>query len=244
MTAKLESFSFCDKKYFYSFPWKANIGCENISWKFHMNVLPSFFFLLDSFEGGLVTGWVTVIHVSKPPFERYLCYLGKKSPITEPLECIQDNKTFSRPVLPWAITMKHVESQSIQDTAVITLSNTFCSKHLQVLSSPALLPLCSPFQAFCPHLDNSSSSSLLCTCFFTQLSSSTFAEASWIVAFSPLLKGSCDQRCIPDPICEVGFFAILEISPSVRSGFSRSSLQCLWANPAYLCSSKRTDTTE
>lgn len=204
--AKLESFSFCHKKYFCSFPWKANIGCENVSWKFHINFLPSFFFFAGQFwrrSSYRVNYSYTCLQATiwKVPL-----LFGKENPHYRTFRTYKDNKTFSRPILLWAVTMKHIASQSIQDTAVITLSNTFCSKHLQDLSSPVLFPLCSPFQAFCPHLDNSSSNSLLFTCFITQLSSTTFAEASWVVSFSPLLKGSCDQRCIPLHICEVGFF--------------------------------------
>lgn len=72
--------------------------------------------------------------------------------------------------------MKLVEFQSIQDTAVITLLSTFCSKHLQALSSPILFPLPSLFEAFCPHLDISSS-----THFSAPVSSLSFLAA-------PLLK--------------------------------------------------------
>lgn len=67
--------------------------------------------------------------------------------------------------------MKLVELQSIQDTAVITLLSTFRSKH-QALSSPILIPLPSPFEAFCPHLDISSS-----THFSAPVSSLSFLAA-------------------------------------------------------------------
>lgn len=72
--------------------------------------------------------------------------------------------------------MKLFELQSIQDTAVITLLSTFRSEHLQALSSPILFPLPSHFEAFCPHLDISSS-----THFSAPVSSLSFLAA-------PLLK--------------------------------------------------------
>lgn len=79
-----------------------------------------------------------------------------KKPDADPSEHIQDNKLIYGPVLPWALTMKLIEPQCIQDTAAIILSSSLCSKLLQNHSSPVPFPLCSPFDTFYPYLDYSS----------------------------------------------------------------------------------------
>lgn len=209
----------------------------------HRNFILTFYhlsFFGSQFQRRSTTGWVIVMHIYKLPLERYLHSLYEKSPDTDPSESTEDNKTISGPVLPWALTMKHIEPQCIQDTAAIILSVILM---LKTPPKPPFTGSLSPLQSIWNILPlpwEPVFHPLVCTCVSTQLSRSSFAEASWVVSLSPLLKGSCDHRWFPDLFCKA-VFVILQVSPSMRFAFPRSPLRHL---RAFLCSSKQTDITE
>lgn len=120
-------------------------------------------------------------------------------------------KTFLRPILPWAFTIKHVRLQSIQSTAVIMLSNIFCSKHLQALSSPFLCYLWAIWSVL-PSSWQLIFHPLLCTCFFTQLLSSTFAEASCMVTLYFFQKGPVAKAAPVNPSLKLCFMFTKSLS--------------------------------
>lgn len=113
------------------------------------------------------TRWVIVIYISPERHLKGICSpFMRKITVIEPPERIHDNRTFFGPTLPWALIMKSVELQTIQNTAPSltlfkTSPNTFFPrslpsvdylKHFILTQIVYLSPTCVFPQPFTQHL--------------------------------------------------------------------------------------------